>query len=72
MKTNRNFQSTFRVPRAVFLGTDVGSKRDDPEVEYRAMLSEVDETGVAVRGAQEMSVMFGTVCVCGSSPERVD
>jgi len=62
MKTNRNFQSTLRVPRAAFLGI-VGSKRGGPEVVDGAMLSEVDEHG--------MSVMFGTACVDRSSPERV-
>jgi hypothetical protein len=36
------------------------------------MSSEADETGVAVRGTQEMSVMFGTACVDRSSPERID
>ena len=70
MKTNRNFQSTLRVPRAAFLGI-VGSKRGGPEVGDGAMFSEVDETGVAVRGTQEMSVTFGTACVDRSSPERV-
>lgn len=36
------------------------------------MLSEADETGVAVRGTQEMSVMFGIACVCRGVPEKVD
>lgn len=36
------------------------------------MLSEAEETGVAVRGTQEMSVMFGTACVCRGVPESVD
>jgi len=62
MKTNRNFQSTLRLPRAAFLET-VGSERGGTEVGYGAMLSEADETGVAVRGTQEMSVMFRTACV---------
>ena len=72
MKTNRNFQSTLLLPRAAFLGTDVGSERGGAEVGTRAMFSEVEESGVAVRGNQEMSVIFGTACVDGSSPERVD
>jgi len=71
MKTNRNFQSTLRDPRAAFLGM-VGSERGGTEVGSIAMFSEADETGVAVRGTQEMSVMFGTACVDRSSPERVD
>lgn len=71
MKTNRNFQSTLRFPRTAFMST-VGSERGGPEVGYKAMLSEADETGVAVRGTQEMSVMFGTACVCRSSLESVD
>ena len=36
------------------------------------MLSEGDETGVAVRGTQEMSVMFGIACVCRGVPVSVD
>ena len=72
MKTNRNFQSTLRVPRAAFLGTLVGSGRGGTEVGTRAWFSEADETGVAVRGTQEMSVMFGAVCVDRSLLERVD
>ena len=71
MKTNRNFQSTLRLPRTAFVDT-VGSERGGPFVGYRAMLSEADETGVAVRGTQEMSVIFGAACVWKSSPERVD
>ena len=71
METNRNFQSTLRLPRAAFLGTEVGSERGGTEVGTRAMFSEAEETGVAVRGNQEMSVMFGTACVDRSSPERV-
>ena len=69
MKTNRNFQSTLRLPRAAFLET-VGSERGGAEVGDRAMFSETDETGVAVREVQEMSVMLGIVCVYRSSPER--
>ena len=60
MKTNRNFQSTLRVPRAAFLGAE-GSKRGGTEVGTRATFSEADETGVAVRETQEIAVMFGTV-----------
>ena len=71
MKTNRNFQSTLRLPRAAFLGTEVGSGRGGTEVGTRAMFSEADGSRVAVRGNQEMSVMFGTACVDTSSPERV-
>jgi hypothetical protein len=71
MKTNRNFQSTLRLPRTAFLGA-LGSERGGPEVGYSAISSEADETGVAVRGTQEMSVMFGTACVCRSSSERVE
>lgn len=70
MKTNRNFQSTLRVPRAAFLRI-VGSDRGGAEVGARAMFSEPDETGVDVRGVQEMSVVFGTVRVDRSSPESV-
>lgn len=59
MNTNRNFQSTLPLPRAAFLDT-VGSKRGGAEVANGAMFPEAGETGVAVRGTQEMSVMFGT------------
>lgn len=45
--------------------------RGGAEVDNRAMLPEVDETGVAVRGNQEMSVMFGIARVGRASPERV-
>ena len=72
MKTNRNFQSTLRLPRAAFLGAEVGSERGGTEVETTAMVPEAEEAEVAVRGTQEMSVMFGTECVDRSSPERVD
>jgi len=72
MKTNRNFQSTLRLPRAAFLGTEVGSERGGTEVGTRATFSEVEETGVAVRGNQEMSVIFGIAWVDRGSLERVD
>lgn len=72
MKTNRNFQSTLRLPRAAFLGTEVGSERGGTEVGARATPPEAEETEVAVKGNQEMSVMFGIACVDRSSPERVD
>jgi len=71
MKTNRNFQSTLRLPRAAFLGTEVGSERGGTEVGTRAMFSEAEDTEVAVRGNQEMPVIFGIVRVDRSSPERV-
>lgn len=71
MKTNRNFQSTLRVPRAVFLDT-VGSERGGTEVGTRAMFSEADEVGVAVGETQKTSVVFGIVWAGRSSLVKVD
>ena len=71
MKTNRNFQSTLRVPRAAFLDI-VGSERGGTEVGTRTIFSEADEVGVAVRGTQKMSVVFVIVCAGRTSPVRVD